>query len=264
MLRRMTMAVVAVALALGAPRAAQSAPGTQTPSQAPAQAATSSQSPYPDDPVKPQGLAFEAILRAAVDRGGQQLAQRAAEVVPGLTLALADRPDTTSLHIPGLYIFEVVVPPILPTSLFAYNQLRRDPRPPLARTPQPGTAGERPVSNSQGNDRTVANSAAQPDDPMIVSPVASGTIGDPDKLYSDFVRQGVIDVMLDSSPVLPMAPDDTLIVTVRAMDTTSNPLYRDPTVRKLVLSIKKADLIEFQAGKITRDQAKSRITTRAY
>jgi hypothetical protein len=259
----MTMAVVAVALALGAPRAALGAQGTQTPPQAPAQAATSSQSPYPDDPVKPQGLAFEAILRAAVDRGGQQLAQRAAEVVPGLMLTLADRPDTTSLHIPGLYIFEVVVPPILPTSLFAYNQLRRDPRPPLARSPQ-GTPDARPVSNPQGNDRAVANSAAQPDDPMIVSPVASGTIGDPDKLYSDFVRQGVIDVMLDSSPVLPMMPDDTLIVTVRAMDTTSNPLYRDPTVRKLVLSIKKADLIEFQAGKITRDQAKSRITTRAY
>src|SRR5262245_3124069 len=129
----MTMAVVAVALALGAPLAAQTPQGSAVP-QAPA--ATPTGSPYPDDPVKPQGLAFEAILKTAVDRGGQQLAQRAAEVVPGLTLALADRPDTTSLHIPGFFIFEVVVPPILPTSLFAYNQLRRDPRPPMSRVPQ--------------------------------------------------------------------------------------------------------------------------------
>ena len=220
MLRRMTMAVVAVGLALGAPLAAQAPQAPQT-SQTP-QATTSSQSPYPDDPVKPQGLAFEAILRAAVDRGGQQLAQRASEVVPGLMLALADRPDTTSLHIPGFYIFEVVVPPILPTSLFAYNQLRRDPRPPLARTPQPGTPDARPVSNSQG-DRVTPNSAAQPSDEMAVSPVAAGSI-DPDKLYSDFVKQAVIDVMLDSSLVLPMSQDDMLIVTVRAMDGTQNPL----------------------------------------
>lgn len=259
MLRRMTMAVVAVGLALGAPLAARTPQGT--PTQAPAQAPTASQ--YPDDPVKPQGLAFEAILKAAVDRGGQQLAQRASEVVPGLTLALADRPDTTSLHIPGFYIFEVVVPPILPTSLFAYNQMRRDPRPPMSRVPQQGTADERPVSNQPGN-RVAPNSAAQPPDEMAVSPVAAGTIGDPDKLYSDFVRQAVIDVILDSSLVLPMTSDDMLIVTVRGMDSTPNPLYRDPTLRKLVLSIKKSDLVEFQTNKITREQAKSRITTRAY
>ena len=81
--------------------------------------------------------------------------------------------------------------------------------------------------------------------------------GGADRAYSNFVREALIDAMLDSSAVLPLGPDDHLTIAASGIDQPgANLLYQS---RKLMLTIKGSDLLDLRQGKITREQAKARI-----
>ena len=82
---------------------------------------------------------------------------------------------------------------------------------------------------------------------------------DPDTVYSNLVRTGLIDAMLDSGGVLSMRDSQMVTVVVVPIDVmVTNPLYRNSS-RKLVLSIKGEDLAAFRAGKLTREEVKLKI-----
>jgi hypothetical protein len=82
---------------------------------------------------------------------------------------------------------------------------------------------------------------------------------DPNVMYSDFVRLGLMDAMLDSASVLTLKDGQWLTVVAIPVDVlVTNPYYRN-TSRKLILSIKGEDIAAFRAGKITRDEAKLKI-----
>jgi len=84
------------------------------------------------------------------------------------------------------------------------------------------------------------------------------TTADFDKQYSEFVRQAVIDAILDNSGVLQLKDDQMLAVAVIPTSVTGPPSYRNLSAT-LILSIKGTDLEQLRQGKISRDEAKRRI-----
>ena len=83
------------------------------------------------------------------------------------------------------------------------------------------------------------------------------TSDDADKQYSEYVRQAMIDAILDNSGVLTLKDDQWLAVAVTPVSVTG-PTHKKPS-GTLILSIKGADLEQLRQGKISRDEAMRRI-----
>ncbi len=230
--------VVGLALAVAAPVWAQQAAA-----------------PQPDDPAKPQVETFEMVLRSAVDRGGQQFAVRASKIWPGIEWEPGEPSIVTGevVHALGLYVFQIQVAPLTQTSIQVFRLMNQSPR-----GPRSGAARTESVSNGGGN-RVGADGGTVPPDPMAVSPAPGVPIDfDPNRDYSDGVKAELIDALLDRSSVLPVGPAESIVVVAGSDDSSVPVLYRTPA-RKLVLSIKGSDLLDFREGKITRDEVKQRI-----
>jgi hypothetical protein len=194
---------------------------------------------------------YEMALRNAVQLGGQKLAERALVVVPDVTLFATEAPIVRGVPLQGWgYFFDVQAPVISRSSIQVWDMVAksRPPEPPSAPTPVAASA-----SGSVDEARASATSADVAPDPMTVSPTFN-----PTSAYSSFVRDAVLDAILDSSSVLPLAPDDHLAVAVSGIDPRdANPLYRSV---KLLLTVKGSDLLALRQSKITREEAKARIT----
>jgi hypothetical protein len=196
-----------------------------------------------DEAFKRGVMLFEMALRGAVQAGGQRLAERARQVIPTVDL-MSDPPIIRGIPVPGGIHFDVQAPDIQSTLLAMDYMLSV--RPPA-----------RPGGPPSGPARVVASGTVVDPDPMTPSATPS-TVFDPNASYSAFVREALVDAMLDSSGVLKLQDPDYLTVSASGAEQpySSNPLYRD---RKLVLSILGADLAAFRQGKLTRDEAKARI-----
>lgn len=78
-----------------------------------------------------------------------------------------------------------------------------------------------------------------------------------DKEYGARVTEAIMDAMIDNSVGLTIAPNEWLTLAVSAMDeVNSRALIIE---RKRILRINGADLLDLRQGKITREQAKTRI-----
>ena len=73
--------------------------------------------------------------------------------------------------------------------------------------------------------------------------------------YTEYVRDAVIDAILDQSGVLTLKEEQILAVAVIPVSVTGPP----NSSRTLILSIKGGDLSLLRQGKISRDDAKRRI-----
>jgi hypothetical protein len=176
-------------------------------------------------------------------------------VVPQIELATSEQPIVRGVKLDGWgFFFDVQAPDIQSTMMVwdMVNQSRRN-RP--ATSPVPARDGSaQPVS-----DRVMASGATVEPDPMVND---LATPGGADRAYSSFVREALIDALLDSSGVLPLGPGDHLTVAASGIDQPgSNPLYRS---RKLMLTIKGSDLLDLRQGRINRDQAKDRIVEQRF
>lgn len=200
------------------------------------------------DQTRREVRTFEIVLFQAIEAAGQKLAKWAAPVAPTVMLTPAADPIITGLPLPdSSLIFEVRIPELLPGGVMIYNDYARFAKPTIV-TPRPTQGQAQQVADARVSTTTVID-----DDPMKTAPAT------PDKMYSDFVRLGLMDAILDSSSVLSLRDSQWLTVAVVPVDVAiTNPLYRN-TSRKLILSIKGEDLAAFRAGKITRDEAKERI-----
>ncbi|MEO8482115.1 MAG: hypothetical protein ABI634_07900 [Acidobacteriota bacterium] len=203
----------------------------------------------PDNAARSSTFTYEMALRGAVVLGGQKLAQQAATIVPDGILAFAEQPIVRGVKLDGWgYFFDVQAPNIQSTimALDMMNQSRRG-RPNL---PVPsGNPDVQPVTG-----RAVVSATgtveADPNDDITVP-------GGTDRAYSKYVREALIDALLDSSAMLQLAADDHLTIAAQGIDQPgSNPLYQS---RKLMITIKGSDLQDMRQGRITRDQAKARI-----
>ena len=200
-----------------------------------------------DDPAKPQVQTFEMVLRSAVDRGGQNFAKRASQVVP-VVVSPGNAPIVSGVVVRelNLFVFEVQVPGIWQTSLVL--SMLRGPQGP----PQP----VQPVASPGPGSGRVSATTVEPD-PMATTPVAGSF--DPDREYSYEVRDALIESVFDNAGVLPLGATDSLVIIAGGNDPpVPNPFYRQ-TPRKLVLSIKGSDLLDFRQGRLTREEARRRV-----
>lgn len=192
---------------------------------------------------------FENSLRKAIERAGQQLADRARKVAQAQSIQLqlqfeADIEVRSALMPEGEgVVFFVGVPGIEPSvSTLLGIMARRQPSP-LPRVANP--------TNPPGGG-TVTPGVVEPD-PMVPP------LTDPEKEYSNFTHNALVDAMLDNAHALPIREGQALTLVVGNVVSTSmlNPLAGPE--RMLYLRIKAEDLIALRQNRITRDEARQRI-----
>jgi hypothetical protein len=204
------------------------------------------QGPPADNPAKSQAYRFEMALRSAVEDGGRRLAQQALAFAPELRLEAAEPAVVRSFRLPGYGLFFDVQAPNITSTVMVWDMRRR-----LA--PSAESNPVRPVSDG----RVGAATAPVEPDPVVAAPPPF----DANRAYTAFVREALMDALLDGSAVLiDLGPDESLTVAASGIDQpNANPLYRG-TEDKLLLTIKASDLRDLRQGRITRDQAKQRVT----
>jgi hypothetical protein len=84
------------------------------------------------------------------------------------------------------------------------------------------------------------------------------------QVYSDYIREALLDAIVDQGHVLPIGPGQQLIVQVTPIDVAVTNVYDKNPSRKLNLSIKGDDLEAFRQKTLTRDQLRLRILDRRY
>ena len=115
------------------------------------------------------------------------------------------------------------------------------------------------AANASADVARVMAAAAPPPSAASSSVVAR----DPNELYTESVKNALIDAMLKYSAFLKIG--DTEWLTVAASDSEGPPVQGqlDDTSR-LVIRVKGADLTAFQAGKLTRDEVLKKVEVREY
>jgi len=189
---------------------------------------------------------YEIAVRAAVLHAGEQLATRASTLVPGALLAPSTEPVVRFVPTPEGPVFDVVIPVLLDAGPVLLRMMQQQQQ-------------VRPVA--QNPDRVTGAGVVTPD-PMTKSPVQE-QVFDPDKEYTAFAREALIDVLLDNSGAVPLKEGQRLEIAASGLEMIRGALYPDNS-RKLVLVITAADLSAFRQGKITRDEAKARIKEARY
>ena len=179
---------------------------------------------------------FQAALQSAVENGGSRLADRAEKVVRGtVQLAMNGAPQINPVYIPSVgYHYDVQVPDILGSSYAMWTYMYK--RQQLAV----------PVNNKTGAETVGATGVVTPDPAF-----------DPNTEYAAFVRQELIDAMLESSTVLTIKPEERLIVSARVpAETQVNVLAHN---RRIVMQVVGSDLIALRQGQLTKEQVRERI-----
>jgi hypothetical protein len=203
-----------------------------------AQAPAPADGPQQENPAKLQAFRFESMLRNAIEIAGQRLAQQARKIAPDLTLHVSEPAVARGLKLAGYgFVFDVQAPNISSSMLVWDMQLQRS---------RPQVSG--PVTPIRGSVDGLPAAAPAP----IVN-------FDPDQAYTAYVKDALIDSILDESSMLVLGPGEFLTVAVSGIDQpTPNQLYRTNSA-KMILTIRAADLIEFRQGRLTRDQAKEKL-----
>lgn len=206
-------------------------------------------SPVPVTPeARFQVQVFERNLRAAIERGAQQLASRAREVVPNVILQFQAEPVVNGILLPEGAIFYVQIPGIEDVGLKLWAMSTRQ-----------GAPGSPNNLARVSNDPPRVGAAATLVEPDPVVP----PLTDPSKEYTDFVRLALIDAMLDNSLALPVGEGQFLtLVADELAGQPADPLAQRS--RKLILRIKGDDLIALRQNRIKRDEAKQRILESKY
>ncbi|MEO7191235.1 MAG: hypothetical protein ABI051_09280 [Vicinamibacterales bacterium] len=200
------------------------------------------QAPAPANPAKSQTFIYEMALRGAVELAGQKLAQQASVLVPEVTLT-TEQAIVRGIKLDGYGFFFDVQAPNIQSAIIVWEMVKDNRRMP-------------PSSQTVNNGRTAAAGGAVAPDPMYTAPAGF----DADAAYTKYTREALLDALLDSSAVLPLGAEERLTIAASGIDEPNpNPLYRFSNSRKLVLTIKGADLQDWRQGKLTREQAKERI-----
>lgn len=128
------------------------------------------------------------------------------------------------------------------------------------------------IATAQNVSDTVLTNAAPPaptaDASRVVAappPVASPSAiaRDPNELYTESVKNALIDAMLKYSAFLKLGDAEWLTVAASDSEGPSIPGQIDDTTR-IVIRVKGSDLTAFQAGKLTRDEVLKKVEVREY
>ena len=220
---------------------------------------------------------FENVLVTAAQHGAELLGLRVSQIDPGIILLTGTAPRAQGFVIEGYGVFFAVdIPAVDPVvawavrtrgrdemadrSITALRQLVRsvaDPQQRAIYEQQLRRIEQRLTPPGGGMQQTSDASAAQP---ALRPPL----MDDPNLEYERMVTEQLIDAMLDHSHLLGLGDDDWLQIAARG---SHGPLLAqaafDDSVT-LMLRVKASDLADFRAGRITRDQARERVTVREF
>jgi hypothetical protein len=114
----------------------------------------------------------------------------------------------------------------------------------------------------QGPARRVSSANVAQDEPQTpAAPSLPAMVKDPNALYTETVKNALIDAMLDYSGPMGVGPDEWLTVAARDAEGPLNPNEPYDAVT-IVLRIKGSDLAAFRADRITREEARKRVEVR--
>lgn len=107
--------------------------------------------------------------------------------------------------------------------------------------------------------RRVSSANVAQDD--VAAPAPAPIVKDPNALYTETVKNALIDAMLDYSGPMGIAPDDWLTVAARDAEGPLNPGEPYDAVT-IIIRIKGSDLAAFRAERLTREEARKRVEVR--
>jgi len=186
-----------------------------------------------------QAKVFETSLKAAIEKAAGQLADRAKDVVPDISLSFETAIRVNHAVLQTGVVYFVEVPGIEATRMQLWDLSRRmSENPRVANPVRPGSVAP----------------AIVPGPTMMTDPI---------KEYSEFTRQALVDAMLDNAFALPLKDGQTLTLVVGVAGGPPTAEISQ-TPRKLYLTMKSEDLTALRQDRITRDQARTRISESRY
>ena len=217
------------------------------------------------DPLRSQILTFEDVLRRAIEVAGEDLSKQVQQQL-NTPIPIQFGFDPTAPIVRGWpieaygYHFDVQVPDVAQTGITLLRLWEAPPRPAQAPRPVPSSGDELR--------RPVASSGVVADDPMpgaaaSARPPATDPTFNPIVVYRANVRNALIDAILNNPGVLHLRDSDTLAVSAAGVGQSAAYRLSSQSAR-LTLYIRGADLTALREGKLTRDQARQRITEKSF
>jgi hypothetical protein len=124
--------------------------------------------------------------------------------------------------------------------------------------PQGRGSEARPVTAADVNELGTPPAAGAAARPALPPPPA-----DPDVLYTETVKNALIDAMLEYGGVMALQPDEWLTVAARDAEGPLSPAENyDPAT--LILRVKGSDLAAFQSKSVTLEEARKRVEVRQF
>jgi hypothetical protein len=231
---------------------------------------------------------MEGVLEGAVRHGAELLTAELRPVNPNLML-LTGTARARGIVLDGYGIFfSVEIPALRPSVMWSINTMALEPDPFLARSlaqlrrqiaslQEPGARArleqsitqierqmqiEPTLNRPDSAARRVSGATVEGTDEL--PPAAARVLPrNPNELYTDAVKDALVDAMLDYSGPMALQPDEWLTVAARDADGPLTPGEPYDAVT-LVLRISGAHLADFRAGRITREAARARVEVREF
>jgi hypothetical protein len=237
--------------------------------------------------------AMEALLTNALQKGAQDLAQRMAASEPGSRFVTGTgRARGFALEGYGVF-FDVEVPGMKqsliwsaemlrqiqqaqnlrqyiatssdgPARRFAEMELGRLERQMNSVRPSPS---EQALRSGQAQAQSVAESNTIPDTSLSTGAGArtgvAADLRDPNELYTDAVKNALIDAMLKYTSFLKIGQEEWLTVAARDSEGPLMPGQIDDA-STIMISIKGSDLAAFQSNKLTREEVLKKVVVREF
>lgn len=238
---------------------------------------------------------MEGALVGAVRHGAEQLGSQLKPYNPNLVL-LTGTPRARGFVLQGYGVFfDVEIPALRESVAWSIRTMAMDPDPflaqwvvdlrriattvqdPAARTrleqsiaqmeqqlhPGPASPGTPEQGRSNGARRVSSANVAQDEVRPQAEPAPSlpEIVKDPNSLYTETVKDALINAMLDYSGPMAVGPDEWLTVAARDAEGPLSPGEPYDAVT-IVIRIKGSDLAAFRSERITREEARKRVEVR--
>lgn len=218
---------------------------------------------------------MEGVLTASVKSGAARLNRQIQAIQPSL-MVLSGEARARGFMIEGYGVFfDVEIPEVNQAVVWSVKTLNRDRatgasiallRQLVGSVTDPEARQQAEQALQQVEQEVGPAPAARPSGTITAAStdtVAVPDIGDPNEEYTDAVKHALIDAMLDYSASMKLGPDEWL--TIAASD-SSGPLMPGqlddtPTT---VLRVKGSDLLAYQTGKMSRDEAVKKVQIREF
>ncbi len=240
---------------------------------------------------------MEGALARAVDYGAKNLNREILAVMPGVFI-LAGEAQARGVYLDGYGVYFDVQVPMMRQSMMwslrtmidqdnaaaerAINDMRKVG--PSITDPAARAVFERSLKqlesqaappNAYARTGSPANPAVAagmvlPDGPGGVGAGAAAGVApppnkawaqDPNRAYTEAVTKALVDAIIDYSTPMTLGPDQWLTVAARDNEGRDTLAPHDPLeeVVTMIYRIKGADLVDYRAGRITRDEARKRV-----